>query len=247
MATIPRVGIVVASYNEGSNIANVIQPILENTGSEVVIVIADDSSDGFRHQMIARIQERFSSDLENRVLFSFGDTKTGRGTAVRRGFSALVDNFPNLSYIIEMDGDGSHRSQDVLHLVGLKSNEDLIVGSRYLGDSQIMGWTWNRRALSRVLNWLLPRLLGLSLKDVTNGLRRYSRVAIKVILSAEPKTTGFIYLSECALLLQREGLAVHEVPIVFQERISGTSSVGIRELADALLGVFQIVKLRLGK
>lgn len=87
-------------------------------------------------------------------------------------------------------------------------------------------------------------MLGLSVRDVTNGLRRYSRTAVEQILQFQPASSTFIYLTEQALIVQRCGLMIEEVPIRFEERRAGASSVTWRELQASVEGLFQIIRLR---
>jgi hypothetical protein len=98
--------------------------------------------------------------------------------------------------------------------------------------------------MSRSLNFLIPKLLNLPCTDVTNGLRRYALTAGRKILDTEANTAGFIYLAEVASLLHRGGLRIEEVPIAFDERRYGSSSVGFSELANSLIGLVQIIRRR---
>jgi hypothetical protein len=96
------------------------------------------------------------------------------------------------------------------------------------------------KTLSKLLNSLIPIALELKSTDVTNGLRRYSRMATQIILSHSQKNTGFIFLSEQALLLANNGINPKEEPITFVNRIHGESSVGITEIVDSIKGVFTL-------
>jgi hypothetical protein len=84
------------------------------------------------------------------------------------------------------------------------------------------------------------------MKDVTNGLRRYSINAVDLILGSEANSTGFIYLSEQALLISRSGLEIKEIPIVFIDRELGASTVTWREIVSSILGILKLVSSDVG-
>jgi dolichol-phosphate mannosyltransferase len=76
--------------------------------------------------------------------------------------------------------------------------------------------------------------------DITNGLRRYSSVAIDRILATKQENSGFIYLSEQAIIVKNANLTIAEIPIVFVDRTLGKSTVTWREISSSLLGVAKL-------
>ena len=155
--------------------------------------------------------------------------------------SIALSEFPNFTTILECDADGSHRPEDILKIKNSSSEADLIVGSRYLKSSKIVGWPASRRIFSWSLNKTIPRLTRVNLKDITNGLRRYSKGAAEEILSAVQVNKGFIYLSEQAILISRASMVISEEPIIFVDRTLGNSTVTWREISNSLLGIFRLV------
>lgn len=142
---------------------------------------------------------------------------------------------------MECDADGSHRPEDILQILDSLIVCDLLVGSRYLENSKIIGWPIRRKVFSKILNVLIPFLLQLQMSDVTNGLRRYSIKSIDLLLENDATTTGFVYLSEQALLISRGGLLVKEIPIVFKDRELDTSTVTWKEILSSLFRIIQLV------
>jgi dolichol-phosphate mannosyltransferase len=147
------------------------------------------------------------------------------------------NSFPNLQFLLECDADESHRAEDILKVLRLTTKSDLVIGSRYMKKSEIHGWPISRRIFSLVLNRTVPRIVGIKITDITNGLRRYSRTAYKTVISSPPINTGFIYLTEQALLVSDADLSISEVPIVFENRVLGQSTVTWREILDSLKGI----------
>ena len=235
--------LILAAFKENDNLRVILPQLVMDLPERTAIIVADDSPLEFRRELI-ELTSQVSSKYGVVLHLSFGDEKSGRGAAIRRSLSLALDLFPKADLFLEADSDGSHAPKDMLRVLISASSADLLIGSRYLPQSSILGWSRSRRLMSRYLNFLIPKLLNLPINDVTNGLRRYSLTAVRKILDIEAKTAGFIYLAEVASLLYRAGLSLEEVPISFAERRFGSSSVGFPELADSLIGLVQIIKNR---
>jgi len=237
--------IVIPSYGEDLALPALLETLAGSLTGEDLIVVADDSKPGIRDRLV-RGCELAMKDSMGTLRFSFAANKSGRGAAVRRGMKMVRDEYQNLEFVMECDADGSHQPQDILRVRDSLVNCDLLVGSRYLRESKIVGWPLTRRIFSKLLNVSIPLLLNLQLKDVTNGLRRYSIRSVDLILSQEANSTGFIYLSEQALLISRNGLEINEIPIVFIDRELGASTVTWREIVSSVLGIIHLVSSDFG-
>jgi len=241
--SIIKVVIAIPSFNEISALPTLIQKLAPLLASSDAILVLDDSPLEIHKEIRSSINED-STNFTCSILFSHYDGKSGRGAAVRRGMVISRKQFPRLRYFIECDADGSHQVDDIIKMKDLQMNCDLLIGSRYLKQSKILGWPITRRIFSRILNKIIPFLLNIPIKDITNGLRRYTPEAIDKILSREPINKGFIYLSEQAYLLSQSRFIIAETPITFIERVSGNSTVTWKEIVDSLIGIFKLVLLK---
>jgi dolichol-phosphate mannosyltransferase len=235
-----RTLIVVASYNELEALPILISQLSPNLNQNQVLIVADDSPMSIREELILKCNQHFKSN-NSKLDFTFASSKGGRGAAIYRGIKFGYDIYGSFDQVIECDSDGSHRAEDIIRVLNSESTADLLIGSRYLTESKIIGWPISRIIFSRILNLMIPKLLKVSCKDITNGLRRYSSTAIKVILESKPKNNGFIYLSEQARLISKSNLTIGEIPIIFENRIAGESTVGIKEILDSLSGVLKLL------
>ena len=231
--------IVIPSYGEDEALPSLLTTLAGSLNDDDVIIVADDSKPEIRSRLVSRCESAMINS-SGTLMFSFAANKSGRGTAVRRGMKLAREEFPNLVSIIECDADGSHQPQEILRMRDSAISCDLLVGSRYLKKSQIHGWPVTRRITSKILNVSISLLFRLHIKDVTNGLRRYSIRAVDLILNNEASNSGFIYLSEQALLISRSGLMVKEIPIVFIDRELGSSTMSWREIVSSLLGIVKL-------
>ena len=232
--------IIIPSYNETLALPHLLQELKSGLTQHDAVIIMDDSP----HEISREIERKCREAVINSEFdfkFENSSLKSGRGAAVRRGMIIALSNFPNLKTILECDADGSHRPVDILKIKNSISTADLLVGSRYLKSSKILGWPVNRRVFSWFLNKSIPKFTGVNLKDITNGLRRYSKRAIDVILSEIQLNNGFIYLSEQAILISKAGMSISEEPIIFVDRTLGASTVTWREILNSLYGVIKLI------
>lgn len=228
--------IIIPSYNEQEALPSLLRKLVPNLTEKDCIIVVDDSEP----TVAKRINELCLVIFQSASChFSFvaNGSKSGRGAAVRRGMVIANNTFPDLQFLLECDADESHRAEDILKVLRLTTNSDLVIGSRYMKESAIHGWPISRRIFSFVLNKTVPRIVDIKTTDITNGLRRYSRTAYKTVLSVPPINTGFIYLTEQAVLVSDADLSISEVPIVFENRVLGKSTVTWREILDSLKGI----------
>jgi dolichol-phosphate mannosyltransferase len=232
--------IIIPSYNEILALPELLRELKLGLTHQDAVIVMDDSP----IEISKDIERKCLEVIKNsEVVFRFDNSglKSGRGAAVRRGMDIALSEFPKLERILECDADGSHRPEDILKIKNSLSRADLLVGSRYLKSSKIVGWPLSRRVFSWFLNKSIPRLTGVNLKDITNGLRRYSKTAVDKILSEVQVNKGFIYLSEQAILISRASMVISEEPIIFVDRTLGKSTVTWREISNSLLGIFRLV------
>jgi dolichol-phosphate mannosyltransferase len=228
--------IAIPSYNEVTALPILIKELSLVLNSEDAVLILDDSPLDNQEKIKSQVTNSFSGS-KGMLLFLNSDKKLGRGSAVRRGMQFCKKDFPNFKYFIECDADGSHQVLDIVKMRDHESQTDLLIGSRYLPESQIVGWPLQRKIFSRLLNFIIPKLLQIPVKDITNGLRRYSPRTIDYILKINPINNGFTYLSEQILIVHAKGLSILELPIIFIERVSGKSTVTYKEIVNSIKGI----------
>ena len=233
--------LVIASFREFESLRVLLRDLEKFLSHEVSIVISDDTGVDSEGQILEIVANSLSK--ERNWIVSFENQKNGRGNAVHRGFILARKIFPTAEYFIECDADGSHQPSDIEKII-ISQPSDFLIGSRYLRTSRISGWPRSRRIASKILNSLLPQILGVNSSDLTNGLRRYSIRATDILLNNKPMNSGFIFLSEQALVLSKNGIYATEVPIHFINRVHGKSSVGFLEIWDSIKGLLILYRAK---
>lgn len=232
--------IVIPSYNETLALPKLLSELSKFLDSHDILVVVDDSP----KEISDHLKQSCLTSLANspcHLIFIQNEEKKGRGAAVRKGMLNLLTLYPNLQYVLECDADGSHTVPDIVSILRHNTKSDLLVGSRYVNGSKIEGWPLNRRIFSWILNKSIPKIVGIPINDITNGLRRYTRKAVVEILENPQQNQGFIYLTEQAILVDRAGLCITEVPITFVDRSLGVSTVTWKEIFRSLKGVLSLI------
>ena len=232
------VGIVVPAYNEKENILKLIKGIRKYL--DCIIIIVDDSNNNDTQKILIK------NKIKDIKYFNRGK-KSGRGSAVLFGFKKLIKLKKKINCLIEMDADLSHSPTELKRNIHYfyKNSLDLLIGSRYLKGSSIINWPVSRKILSKMSNILARMLLGVPVKDYTNGYRFYSlKAAKKILLKCNKTGGGFIILSEIILILWKSGFKISEIKTIFRNRTRGESSVNLSLIAQSLIGLFKLYLIK---
>lgn len=228
-----KIAIIIPTLNEIDNIENLIKMILKNIPESSIFII-DDSKD-------IEIGNLISSKNLKAKYFHRENSK-GRGSAVLYGLNKALDQ-KKFDIFVEMDADFSHNPDELQKNINkiVDDDLDLLIASRYLKNSKIMNWSMQRKALSKLSNFLARILLGIKLKDFTNGFRFYSKKAAeKITKKCGNIGDGFIILSEIIVVLKNNNFKIDETDTIFINRIRGESSVNIRLVLASLYGIIKL-------
>ncbi len=228
-----KVAIIIPTFNELENIEKLIKEISKNV-PESTIFIVDDTTD-------KEIGNLINSKNLN-AIYSHRENLKGRGSAVLYGLrNALKEQ--KFDVFIEMDADFSHNPDELRkNLKYFYDNDlDLLIASRYQKKSKIINWGINRRILSKLSNILARFLLGVKLKDFTNGFRIYSKKAADLITNKCGNIgDGFIILSEIIIVLKNNSMKIDEIETIFINRTRGESSVNFKLVMASLYGILKL-------
>jgi dolichol-phosphate mannosyltransferase len=222
-----RTLVVLPTYEEADNIAEVLRRLRAAAPHADVLVIDDSSPDG-----TADIAKAAGHEVGG-VEVTIRPGKAGLGSAYRDGFrEGLLLGY---DVIVEMDSDLSH---DPAALPGLlkavENGADLAIGSRYVPGGSIPHWPLHRRSLSRWGNRYSAWLLRMSVRDSTSGFRAYKADMLRRIDLDAVRADGYGFQVEMAYRVVRLGGHITEVPIEFRDRERGNSKMSSRIVAEAL-------------
>jgi dolichol-phosphate mannosyltransferase len=169
----------------------------------------------------------------HRILLKPRAGKLGLGTAYIHGLQHAQGDF-----VIIMDADLSHHPKYIPDMISkqLRTGADVVSGTRYLSGGGVYGWNFKRKLTSRGANTLAQALLNPGMSDLTGSFRLYRKQAIEVLMK-QCKSKGYAFQMEIAVRARRMNLRIAEVPIVFVDRVFGTSKLGGAEIAMYLKGL----------
>lgn len=226
--------VVLCTYNEAQNLPLVVEQLHQELPEAEVLVVDDNSPDGTGRW----VQEAMQLDPKLHLLQRPG--KQGLGTALRSGIEWCLER--NYDYLLNLDADLSHPTKKARELVAtcLKADCDVAIGSRYIAGGGLSGLPWHRRIISRLLNGVANRLLKLPLTDCSGSYRCYHTAMLGRLDLDHLTCAGYGFLEELLVHLHRQGARFVEVPIVFEERLSGRSKLSLQDAVGALGVIFRL-------
>ncbi len=203
-----------------------------------LLIIDDNSPDGTADIVRSR-QPKFS----NRIYMINRTGKLGLGTAYIAGFKwALEHGYDN---IFEMDCDFSHNPQDTIRLLEEVEHggSDVAVGSRYKSGVNVVNWPMGRVLMSYFASKYVRFITGLPISDTTAGFVCYKADVLRAIDLDNIRFKGYAFQIEMKFTAHQLGFKVGEVPIIFTNRVLGTSKMSSEIFGEAFFGVISM-KLR---
>jgi dolichol-phosphate mannosyltransferase len=144
----------------------------------------------------------------------------GLGNAVLEGLKLAKGNV-----IVTMDGDGSHRPEDLPKLIEKSKEYDIVIGSKYVKGGKTKDKPY-RILISRIYCLLASLILGLKIKDNMSG---FAAVRKEVYEKVKLNPRGFKINTELLYKAKKFGFKAAEVPIIFEKRKLGKSKGTIKE------------------
>ncbi len=227
--------VVVPTYNECENIAELVDGIFAAGADCDVLVVDDNSPDG-----TGALVDKLRSDRPGlQVLHR--PQRLGIGSAYIDGFRHVLGG--GYGHVFSMDADLSHDPRYLSDFLTAARIYDVVVGSRYLTGVSVVNWPLWRLALSLAANTYARTVTGLPVRDCTSGFQCFRADVLRRIHLDAIRTNGYSFLIELKYRAVRAGFRVGEVPIIFVQRLRGTSKITRREIYASILTVW---KLRLG-
>ena len=244
--------VIIPTYNEKENIADILKAVFALEGDFHVLVIDDSSPDGTA-AIVKELQAKEAGSLSGasaqlsaeeresascqRLHLLERSGKLGLGTAYLTGFQWALDH--GYDYVFEMDADFSHNPQDLLrlHKACAKDGAHVAVGSRYCSGVSVVDWPISRILMSYFASAYVRMVLGMHVYDTTAGFVCYSRNVLETMDLNAIKMKGYGFQIEMKYTAWKLGFTIKEVPIVFVNRQKGTSKMSGGIFSEAFWGV----------
>ena len=228
--------VIIPTYNEKENIENIIKVVMKLPLQFHILVIDDGSPDGTA-DIVKRLIE---TTFEGKLFLIERAGKQGLGTAYITGFKWAIEH--QYDFIFEMDADFSHNPQDLMKLYDACANEgaDVAIGSRYITGVNVVNWPMGRVLMSYCASMYVRMVLGVGIHDTTAGFVCYRREVLETIDLDNIRFKGYAFQIEMKFTAYKCGFKIVEVPIIFINRVLGTSKMSGGIFSEALLGVVRL-------
>lgn len=228
------ISIIIPAYNEGANIARVVETVfgfLEENFSVFEIIVVDDGSGdgtiGVLNSLPRRIPLKIISNGVNK----------GKGYSVKRGVESA-----GKEYVLFSDADLSTPLREALRFFSFfEQGYDIVIGSRALPDSRLavrQGMT--RRLMGKTFNFFLQRLLLKGISDTQCGFKCFKREqAVRIF--ARQTIFRFCFDAEILYIARRMGLKIKETGVEWANRADSRVAI----VTDSLNMFFDLFRIRI--
>lgn len=225
--------VIIPTYNERNNIEQVI-PAIFNLLPTISILVVDDNSPDGTAEVVCELQKKYPTlRLLNRP------NKEGLGKAYIQAFTTVLAD-SEIETVVMMDADLSHDPKHLKEMLELRSDYDLIIGSRYIKGGRTEGWQLYRRILSRGANLYCKFITGLPFFDCTGGFNAVNAQLLRKIDLNKINVSGYAFIMHFKYLLNEAGATSHEIPIVFKNRIDGVSKLSNLIIREGILAPWKM-------
>lgn len=227
------VSIILPTYNESENIADLIDALYGNIKQPLEVIVVDDDSPD--------LTWKIAQECKTGVVKVIRRNERGLPSAIERGLKESRGDIVGW-----MDADMSMPASALPEMLKSLDQYDIAIGSRYVRGGKDAR-SFFRVATSRIINWFAQVLLGFDIKDYDSGFIVFKKNVLEIV--PFPSKQGYgDYFIEFIFKCKKNGFKIKEVPYVFQDRKKGVSKTAASFLGFFVLGfgyLRRIISLRL--
>lgn len=241
--------IIIPVLNEEKRLQNGIQKAIYFLRVEKIphiLSIVDNGSTDSTPQLAKTLCENLNAEIS--PVFSHIEylrlEEKGVGLALRYAIHHNATRSEPCAFIGYMDLD---LSTDLYHLKEVYENlcngVEIIVGSRLLRDSQVIGRSLRREILSRGLNFILKITLKTTFSDAMCGFKFYQSSIAEKIKDLCSDDKSWFYCAQMLIIAQYQGLSITEIAVKWEDEVT-ESKVKIFSLSRIYLReIWRLYKL----
>jgi dolichol-phosphate mannosyltransferase len=229
--------VIVPTYNEARNLPLLAAELWALQIPQLVVLVVDgDSPDG-----TGKIAEDLARERPGQIYVLHQRARLGLRRAYLAGFRWALAK--DAQVIFQMDCDFSHSPEYLPEMLKIIQTADLVVGSRFVHGGKLdEHWGLGRYFLSWFANTVYARLiLNLHVRDATTGFKCWRASALRRIDLDLVRSNGYSFQFEMAYLAERYRLKVVELPIHFEDRLSGGSRLPLSAWLEAVWRPWEIL------
>lgn len=215
--------IVIPAYNEEAAIGEVIDNVLKE-GFSSIIVVDDGSSDN-----TAAVATKSSAlTLRHKI-------NRGKGAATRTGIEAALSLGAEI--VVTIDADGQHNPKEIKQLIQpiLDNTCDVVLGSRQFANTQMPAYKILHNKMANIITTMYAKI---HVQDSQSGFRAYSKHACMLL---DTKSDSYEYESEIIRLIATHKLSYKEIPISTLYTDYSTGKLHKQDISNGIRTVYKMI------
>ena len=104
----------------------------------------------------------------------------------------------------------------------------------------LVNWPMRLLILSYSANIYTKIITGLHIKDATGGYKCFRREVLEAINLDKIKSNGYAFQIEMTFKAWKKGFKIKEIPIIFVDRVKGTSKMSKKIVREAVIRVWKL-------
>lgn len=233
--------VIIPTYNEAENIGKMLDVLVEEElpkirSNKVEILVVDSKSPDGTARIVKEKMKKYKQ------VHLLETDKGGLGADYVKGMKYAM-RILKADTIIEFDADFQHDPRDIKKLIAaMNRGADHVIGSRYVkGGSIPKEWGLHRKAMSFFGSQFARLVLFLfGIHDMTSGFKLTKTEYLKRVDLDNLYSKYYAYKIQITYELAKLGAGIVEVPIIFYERLEGTSKISRKDLIDSFLVVMKL-------
>lgn len=208
-----ELSVILPCLNEEASIGeciNVIKEVLVKNKINGEIIAVDNASNDSSPEIIKK----------SKVIYVY-EEKKGYGNAYIAGIKKAKGKF-----LILGDPDGSYDFNEIPNFLKELKKNDMIIGSRYLGNITKGSMPLSHRYLGNPLIRILLRINGIKLKETCTGFVGIKKESLEKLQLKQP---GMEFSSEFLVNAKKNNLSMKEIPITYHPRMGESKLDEIRD------------------
>jgi dolichol-phosphate mannosyltransferase len=234
--TPPRALVIVPTYNERENLAELVDRLLQHPNVHVMVV-DDQSPDG-----TGQVADDLARRHQGRVQVIHRTARRGLGRSYVDGIMQAIHQ--PVDVICQMDADFSHDPARLPALIDATRDADIVIGSRYVPGGAIVNWPKRRLLLSRFANLYVRLITRMAAQDCTSGYRCWRRDTLAALPLDRFVSDGYSFLVEMLFAASIRGARIAEVPITYVERRLGQSKMSRAVILESAITPWRLAATR---
>ena len=204
----------------GPGLARLAESLQAQGCPDAMIVVSDNGSTDWTRAVAIE----WAAKIPYRVVYHRATDGADKGVAICSAWESAPEGYDVLAYC---DADMATDPEALVRGYRLISagQADLVVGSRWHRDSQVIGRSWKRALISATLSFFWRLLPGARMTDPGCGLKLVRRATFAQ-LKMPAEARGFSFGAEAFVRLARAGAKFVEIPVRWTDDDAGRIRLG---------------------